>query len=198
MNDHGSVFDNPWYSPIAPDEVELGMLLKMSIVPFLRHAQWILGRDDLFYALLPGAYLASSVLPESGPIPLGVLIRLWERRNWMERCPKCHEWLYIIGVAHHISRGQNSWWGLCASCNGAIEPHRPSLIHGPVPVCPGDFCRPVVQLLRVHDRRMITPVRPFHHARVCVVRAMRSMRPVEPATFPELLELLRERGGGRC
>ena len=41
---------------------------------------------------------------------------------------------------------------------------------------------------------IITRMRPFHPARVRTVRAHQCMQPVEPATFPRLLEQLRERG----
>lgn len=57
---------------------DLIQLIDTGLAIILRNAQMILGREDYFYCLLPSAYITAPLLAESGPIPLGVLIRLWE------------------------------------------------------------------------------------------------------------------------
>ena len=184
---------------IEEQKQDLLRLLGDRIGLILNNAQVILTNEQYFYCLLPSAYLSVMFLPESGPIPLGVLIRLWERRVWMDRCPHCNEWVYIIGAAGNPLSQSHSWWGLCPDCKGDVNQQGPSLIHGTTQDFLQDICDPARELLKVYDNRPITLKRNVKHCSADSPEASSvPIRPVEPASFTELLHVFKIRKNGLC
>lgn len=164
--------------PINQDQIErqntnLQILFDTGLVPILKHWQLILNTPEYFYCIIPGAYLMSPV-PESGPIPLGVLIRLWERRRWMDRCPHCWEWICILGAAGDLSTTDHTWWGICLTCKGSVDNNGPERIF----CFTRDLYEPARGLLRVYNN---VPLLPSLYA-----------SRVEPVKFIDLLKIFQD------
>jgi len=186
----------PSSSPGQVEEPNKGLsdLLDPGIIPILRNAQMILSHDPHFYCLIPGAYILASLIPESGPIPIGVLIRLWERWKWMAPCRNCNEWVYIIGAAGNPLSGTHSWWGICSGCRGDINQQGPAFIRGEARSFIQDLCVPVCDLLRIYDNRPVVPKldnQPWSWTATPIyVPPPEPVRPVEPTPFLDLLQVI--------
>lgn len=131
---------------IEQQNTDLQILFNTGLTPILKHWQLILDTPEYFYSIMPGAYLMAPV-PESGPIPFGVLIRLWERKRWMDRCPYCWEWVCILGASGDLSTIDHRWWGICLTCKGSVNNNGPERIF----CFTRDLYEPIRELLRVYD-----------------------------------------------
>jgi hypothetical protein len=80
----------------------------------LRNLDRILRTPRFFFCQLQSAYSWTFWFGPSGPIPLGVLVSLWENGKMIYGFPQCGGRLYAIGVGG--SFGGGDVWGLCADC----------------------------------------------------------------------------------
>ncbi len=151
----------------------------------LRHAQFILSHERYRNCLIPDAYLAAIGLPESGPIPLGVLLRLWEAGAWADRCSICAGWIYIIGASHDACSQSGRWWGLCPCCNNSSVNAAAVLQHGSHKPFLQDLYEPAQKFLSDY---VYAP---------CSLLAYRQRGTVPPLPLPEvfseLMNILRKR-----
>ena len=166
-------------SPTIREEVlehqkkDLAKLLNRDFGLILRNAQFIINNERYSYCLIPGAYLSAVFIPESGPVPLGVLIKLWEKREWMDRCSRCGEWVYIIGAAYNSLNEACTWWGICSACNSSSNSNGRALQQGTKENFIEELYHPVRTLLKQYEN----------------LRAVS----VQATTFVELLQVLKGR-----
>jgi hypothetical protein len=80
----------------------------------LRNLDRILRTPRFFFCQLQSAYSWTFWFGPSGPIPLGVLVLLWENGKMIHGCTECGGRLYAVGVGGSFSRGDV--WGLCVDC----------------------------------------------------------------------------------
>lgn len=82
----------------------------------------ILRTPRFFFCQLQSAYTWALWVGPTGPIPLGVLVLLWENGTMIYGCPDCSSRVYALGVGGSLTRGEV--WGLCAGCssNGDFIP----------------------------------------------------------------------------
>ncbi|HEY6930616.1 MAG TPA: hypothetical protein VJA66_13135 [Thermoanaerobaculia bacterium] len=98
-------------------------LLREHLPLILASSERILETPRFFYCQLADAWLSSMWLYGGGPIPLGVLLLLWEAGEMQFECPSCGGPLYAIGVSGSALSGSGSAWGICAKCRTA-QSHR--------------------------------------------------------------------------
>jgi hypothetical protein len=97
-------------------------ILRRGFPLILLNLDRILKTPRLFFCQLQSAYSWSIWFGSGGPIPLGVLVLLWENGKMIYGCPECGGRLYAVGVGGSFSGGEI--WGLCADCsfNGEFIP----------------------------------------------------------------------------
>ena len=120
----GGRFGFVGYGP--PDDPERslgeGHLLQHGLGTILSNSDVILETPEYFYCQLVSAYLSCPYLG-GGPIPLGVLIHLWEDGVMLDACPACGGRLHAIGGCWMFSG--YALWGVCRDC-GAWQKARGS------------------------------------------------------------------------
>lgn len=94
-------------------------LLREYLPIVLTSSEQILATPRYFYCQLANAYLSSPYVFGGGPIPLGVLLLLWDAGAMRFECPSCGGSLHAIGVAGSILSGSGSAWGICTGCRTA-------------------------------------------------------------------------------
>jgi len=90
-------------------------MLRREFPLILRNLRYILRTPRFFFCQLQSAYSWTFWFGPSGPIPLGVLILLWENGEMIYDCPKCGGRLHAVGVGGSFNGG--AFWGLCADCS---------------------------------------------------------------------------------
>ena len=78
----------------------------------LRNLDRILRTPRFFFCQLQSAYSWTFWFGPSGPIPLGILVLLWEGGKMTYGCPECGGRFHAVGVGGSFSGGDV--WGLCA------------------------------------------------------------------------------------
>jgi|PersoiStandDraft_1058852.scaffolds.fasta_scaffold07766_1 hypothetical protein len=103
------------YAPdAAPEEsISEGLLWREGLSRILANADLILEKPEYFYCQPVDAYLSSPYFG-GGPIPLGVLIHLWEDGVMLDDCPGCGGRLYAVGGCWMFS--YYSLLGVCRDC----------------------------------------------------------------------------------
>ena len=99
-------------------EVEEALLCEY-LPLILANSERILETPRYFFCQISAAWLSSIWVYGGGPIPLGVLLLLWDAGEMRFECPSCGSSLYAIGVAGSILSGSGSAWGVCAGCRTA-------------------------------------------------------------------------------
>jgi hypothetical protein len=96
-------------------------ILRGSFPLILRNLDRILRTPRFFFCQLQSAYSWTLWFGPSGPIPLGVLVLLWEDGKMIHGCMECGGRFHAIGVGGSFSGG--NVWGLCADCglNGKLS-----------------------------------------------------------------------------
>lgn len=76
----------------------------------------ILKREEFFFCEFGSAFLSMAYIAKGGPIPLGVLISLWQDGDFIDKCSHCGGEVYIIGAGGSPLSGGHSFWGYCGQC----------------------------------------------------------------------------------
>jgi hypothetical protein len=91
-------------------------LLREYLPVILTNSERILETPRYFYCQLGVAWLSSMWLYAGGPIPLGVLILLWDSGEMLFECPSCSGTLHAVGLCGSLLSGSGSAWGVCRRC----------------------------------------------------------------------------------
>jgi hypothetical protein len=89
-------------------------ILRRGFPLILRNLGRILMTPRFFFCQLQSAYSWTFWFGPGGPIPLGILVLLWEDGKMIHGCPECGGRFHAVGVGGSFSGG--SVWGLCADC----------------------------------------------------------------------------------
>jgi hypothetical protein len=84
----------------------------------LKNFKRILENEQFFFCQIGAAYLAMPWIGPDGPIPLGVLVLLWQKRKLIKKCPDCGGNVYVFGASGSPLSGDHSWRGVCRRCAG--------------------------------------------------------------------------------
>ncbi len=115
---------------LLPKETEAQRMKNMDL--FRDNLELILGNSELilktpeyFYIrhewmLVGGAYVGAKY------IPLGVLIKLWKKGEWLGECPKCGGETYIYRTGGSPLSGGHYTNAVCTSCNEFIDQKKSS------------------------------------------------------------------------
>ncbi|MBI4402899.1 MAG: hypothetical protein HY537_01985 [Deltaproteobacteria bacterium] len=76
----------------------------------------ILNSPELFYVVTRCASLSLAYIGGSGMIPLGILISLWDKGEFMAECPKCKGVALVFNLGGSVLSGTNKWNGVCPTC----------------------------------------------------------------------------------
>ena len=82
----------------------------------LANFETILETPRYFFCRLESAWLSSLWIYRGGPIPLGVLVLLWEECKMVYDCASCDSRVYAVGIRGSILSGSGYFWGLCERC----------------------------------------------------------------------------------
>ena len=108
---------NPDWSTVERERA----LLVQHFALILKHRDFILSRPDLrSIAPLP-AGLSLAYIDGSGQIPIGALLNLWARNDFIGRCPACNGSTKIFFAAGSVLSGSNHWWGICETCGAGKQ-----------------------------------------------------------------------------
>ena len=122
-------------------------LLRQHLPLMLANSDRILRTPRYFFCQLGRSYLSSVwVFGGGGPIPLGVLLLLWNAGELLFDCPRCGNSFHAVGISGSILSGCGSAWGPCINCN---EQQSFRLDHM------GETILAVGPLLRVHRNEAI-------------------------------------------
>jgi hypothetical protein len=92
-------------------------LLREHLPTILGHSRRIVETRRYFYCQLTSAWLSTWFFYNGGgPIPLGVLILLWDSGEMVFDCVECGGNLYAIGVGGSPLSGSATVWGVCEGC----------------------------------------------------------------------------------
>lgn len=126
-------------------EIE-GELLREYLPVILGNSERILETPRYFFCQPGSAFLSCSFFyGGGGPIPLGVLLLLWDAGEMIFDCPTCAGSLYAVGL-HRLLGGSGCVWGVCAGCRQWQK-----FCHGHL----GASSRAVGELLRVYRNEPI-------------------------------------------
>ena len=56
-----------------------------------------------------------------GPVPLGVLILLWQKNEFLDKCNKCGGIVNLLGWGGSVLSGTHERWGICRQCGDFIS-----------------------------------------------------------------------------
>lgn len=122
---------------LAEDE-----LFRQHLPVILANGDRILATPRYFFCQLKTAYMSSLwMFGGGGPIPLGVLLLLWNAGEMIFDCPGCGGRLHAVGIFGSILSGCGSAWGQCLDCNQGQHIRRGHI---------GETILAVGPLLRVH------------------------------------------------
>ena len=83
----------------------------------LKNFKKILENEQYFFCQIGAAFLSIPFIRPDGPIPLGVLVLLWQKRKLIKKCPDCGGKVYVFGAGGSPFSGTHSWWGICRRCS---------------------------------------------------------------------------------
>lgn len=87
----------------------------------LANAERILSKKEYFFCVDTSLAFLSIAYGTGGPIPLGVLVQLWQAGELIKQCPECDGKLYVLGCGGSPLSGTHSWWGFCPECKKRIH-----------------------------------------------------------------------------
>lgn len=108
--------------PNDPDAIRVRQeeddLLRLNLRLILANSDTILNRPAHFFCKLRTAFMSSPwVFGGGGPIPLGVLLLLWNAGEMIFECPNCGGRACAVGVSGSVLSGCGGFWGPCLDCN---------------------------------------------------------------------------------
>jgi len=112
----------------------------------IENSDTILKREEFFFCEFGSAFLSIAYIAKGGPIPLGVLISLWQRGEFIDKCSHCGGDVYIIGAGGSPLSGTHSFWGYCGQCGRKQSGKKPTL---------GELWQPVVEMLKRYPNKPI-------------------------------------------
>ncbi len=117
-------------------------LLRQHLPVILANAEKILATPRFFYCQIATAFMSSLWLFGGGaPIPLGVLILVWEQGRMLYDCPACGFQLHAVSLSGSLFQEVGTVWGFCDGCR-----HKQTVRLVP---CHGDMMA-VGELLRIY------------------------------------------------
>lgn len=107
-------------------EIEKSYLLKYRRL-LRANAARIDSRRDFALCTMRCAFISIAYIGGSGPIPLGLLLKMWEDGMGSGQCPDCgSRTLYVCAGGSPLS-GSHSVFGICDPCNKTLRWHWPPL-----------------------------------------------------------------------
>lgn len=108
------------YAPDTPAEkrMEEIKVLCEHFEVILKNFKKILENEQYFFCQIGAAFLSMPWIGPDGPIPLGVLVLLWQKRKLIKKCPDCGGKVYVFGAGGSPLSGTHGWWGVCRICAG--------------------------------------------------------------------------------
>ncbi len=103
--------------PELRDAKEIEDELFRQYFPLIRSSsETILETPRYFFCQLKSAWFSSLWIYGGGPIPLGVLVFLWDQCKMVYDCLSCDGSIYAVGIRGSILSGSGYVWGLCERC----------------------------------------------------------------------------------
>lgn len=86
---------------------------------FLARAEDILKEPKWLFSPAGRAFVAYAGFPQE--IPLGILLRLWQKGKLRRPCGACGGSAYLFSFAGSPLSGMHSWTGVCLSCQAYVR-----------------------------------------------------------------------------
>ena len=100
----------------AEKQAEETAILCRNFEVIVNNFETILENEQYFYCQIGTAFLSMPYIGPDGPIPLGVLVLLWQKGDLIKQCPRCGGSAYILGAGGSPLSGTHGWWGICRTC----------------------------------------------------------------------------------
>jgi len=87
---------------------------------FLANIDFILSDDRFYFARLQGSYFSAAYVGwYRTEVYLGELLQLWEKGDWIEKCPTCGGDAYLISAAGSVLSGCGGGTVFCTHCEAS-------------------------------------------------------------------------------
>ena len=132
------------WRPAEEERSDIALLIE-NIDLLLAAREEIVSRPELCHCEPRGCGIGALYAGPNGPLPLGMMLTLWSRGEWIETCDRCAGDVYVTYAAGSPFSGRGSWSGFCPTCavDPACETWRQSASIG---TGFGLFIRPVLEL----------------------------------------------------
>lgn len=104
------------------EALEVNLIAK-NLKLILNNSEKILKNDKYFYCQLKLAFIGGT-LTGVGLLPLGVLLLLWQKKEFIDTCGKCGGTVYLLGAAGSSLSDCHKHWGICSQCADFSRQHR--------------------------------------------------------------------------
>ncbi len=118
-------------------------ILSHNLQAILDNAEIILSTPEFFYCQPEMAHLGVCWIG-GGPIPLGVLVKLWKDGKLILTCPHCNGSLYVFQAGGSPLSGRNSCRGCCIACNESYSVFTKQF---------GGLWHPIIELMKRHENK---------------------------------------------
>ena len=111
----------------------------------LSNGERILNTPEFFNVRFRGAHFGAAHIGAEWYIPLGVLILLWRKGEWLKRCSECNGIIYVYSATGSPLSGTANWRGVCAACGKTFSQHDGTF---------GPLFKPAFELREKHMNRI--------------------------------------------
>jgi len=94
-------------------------LLVNNIDLILRNVDIVLSKKEFFFIQLSFAHISTTITGTTA-LPLGVLLLLWQKNEFIATCPHCGERAFIVFAAGSPLSGSHKYNGFCPACKKDI------------------------------------------------------------------------------
>ncbi|MEA2104240.1 MAG: hypothetical protein U9P79_06330, partial [Candidatus Cloacimonadota bacterium] len=80
---------------------------------------------NLFFCTLSQAFIGDSITGLE-VLPIGILLKLWEKGHFIHTCPDCGGTVYILSASGSILSGSHKFRAICPNCKKEVVGRKPS------------------------------------------------------------------------
>ena len=105
-------------------EEELNLLYE-NINLLLKHKKVIYRKKEFFFCILSQTFIGDSITGLA-VLPIGILLKLWEKGHFLHTCPDCGGTVYILSAGGSILSGSHQFRAICPRCKKEVVGRKPS------------------------------------------------------------------------
>ena len=120
MSEYEYKVDNRLPERSPEDQQHEWELLADNIDLIIRHDDVIQSKKEFFFTELSFGHISTTITGTT-VLPLGVLLLLWKKKEFLSTCPECGGRAYIVNAAGSPLSGTHKFNGFCAVCKKDVS-----------------------------------------------------------------------------